>query len=159
MRTALWISFIIAVLILLTMDMVSTQKVLGQEPAYVGAAKCKLCHMKQHKVWSESEHSKAFEVLKPDEQKDPKCLTCHVTGYRTTRQVKSELVGIQCEACHGPGSLYLNIHIKKDKEGARKAGMIAKPNPDSCKTCHNEESPTFKGFDYAKMWEVIKHPK
>jgi hypothetical protein len=132
---------------------------LAQEPAYVGVAKCKLCHLKQHKVWSDSKHAKAFEVLKPEEQKDPNCLGCHVTGYAAIQQVKTELVGVQCEACHGPGSLFIKIHPKKDKEGAKKAGMIAKPEPASCGNCHNEKSPTFKGFDYAKMWEAIKHPK
>jgi hypothetical protein len=130
-----------------------------QEPAYVGVAKCKMCHVRQHKVWNESEHAKAFEILKPEEQKDPKCLTCHVTGYQAIQAVRSELAGVQCEACHGPGSDYIKIHAKKDKEGARKVGMIARPDPESCKTCHNEKSPTFKGFDYTKMWEAIKHPK
>jgi hypothetical protein len=131
----------------------------GQGPAYVGAAKCKLCHMKQHKIWSESKHMKAFEDLKPEEQKDPKCLNCHVTGYRATQEVKPSLTGVQCEACHGPAADYIKIHPKKDKEGARAAGMIAKPEPAACAVCHNDQSPTFKGFDYAKLWETIKHPK
>jgi hypothetical protein len=139
--------------------MVFTKSVWGEEPTYVGAAKCKVCHVRQHKVWTDSEHAKAFEVLKPEEQKDPNCLTCHVTGYQTIQTVKSELTGVECEACHGPGSVYIKIHPKKDKEGSRKAGLIARPDPESCKACHNEKSPTFKGFDYAKMWEAIKHPK
>lgn len=132
---------------------------LGQEATYVGAAKCKMCHQKQHKTWMDSKHARAFESLKSSDRKDPKCLVCHVTGYETLKEVKSELSGVQCESCHGPGSAYIKVHAKKDKEGARKAGMIAHPTPDSCKTCHNEKSPTFKGFDYAKMWEAIKHPK
>jgi len=131
----------------------------GEAPAYVGVAKCKICHSKQYKVWSDSKHTKAFEALKPAEQKDPKCLGCHVTGYRQTQQAPPEMAGIQCESCHGPGSLYIKIHPRGDKEGARKAGLIAHPDPESCKTCHNPESPTFKGFDYAKAWEQIKHSK
>lgn len=131
----------------------------GEEPAYVGAAKCKLCHMKQHKIWSASVHAKAFEALKPAEQKDPKCLACHVSGYRQTQQVPAGVSGVDCEACHGPGSLYLKIHPRKDKEGAKQAGLIAEPEPASCKNCHNPESPTFKGFDYDKMWEAIQHSK
>jgi Cytochrome c554 and c-prime len=135
------------------------QKASGQEATYVGVAKCKICHSKQHKVWSGSRHAKAFDALKTAEQKDPKCLGCHVTGYRQTKQAPPELVNVQCESCHGPGSLYIKIHPKKDKEGARKAGMIAHPDPESCKSCHNAESPYFKGFDYAKAWEQIKHSK
>lgn len=159
MRTTLRILLTIAVFIFLAIGIGFVQKSLAQEPTYVGAAKCKLCHLKQHKVWSESKHARAFEVLKSEEQKDPKCLTCHVTGYRATQQVKPEMVAVQCEACHGPASLFIKIHPKRDKEGAKKAGMIAKPDSESCQTCHNEQSPTFKGFEYAKMWEQIKHPK
>jgi hypothetical protein len=51
------------------------------------------------------------------------------------------------------------LHPKKDKEAARKAGLIARPDPESCKTCHNPQSPTFKGFEYDKMWDAIKHSK
>ncbi|MBI3610777.1 MAG: cytochrome c3 family protein [Nitrospirae bacterium] len=159
MRTTLRIMLSLAVLILLTIGIGFIQKAAGEEATHVGAAKCKLCHMKQHKIWAESGHAKAFEVLKPDQQKDPKCLDCHITGYRITKQAAPEMVGIQCEACHGPGSLYIKMHSKKDKEGAKKAGLIVKPDPKSCKSCHNPDSPTFKGFDYAKLWEQINHPK
>src|SRR3990172_3494458 len=141
MRTTLRIMLSLTILILLTIGVGFIQKASGQEPAYVGVAKCKVCHVRQHKVWGESEHAKAFEILKPEEQKDPKCLTCHVTGYQTLREFKSELAGVQCEACHGPGSVYIKIHTKKDKEGARKAGLVTRPDPESCKTCHNEKSP------------------
>ena len=143
----------------LVMGIGGVQRSFGEEPAYVGEAQCKLCHMKQHAVWNGGKHAKAFEVLKTEAQKDPKCLNCHVTGYHTTQQSPAEQVGVQCEACHGPASLYIKIHPKKDKEGARKAGMIAKPEPAVCTICHNEQSPTFKGFDYATMWEQIKHPR
>lgn len=132
---------------------------LAQGPTYAGVATCKLCHPKQHKMWSESKHARAFEALSPEARKDSRCLACHVTGYRETGQVRPEIVGVQCEACHGPGSLFITIHAKKDKEGAQKAGLIARPDPERCKTCHNQESPNFKGFDYVKMWEQIKHSK
>ncbi len=159
MRTTLRIMLSLVILILIAMGIGTIQKASGQESTYVGVAKCKLCHFKQHNIWNKSKHSKAFEVLKPKEQENSRCLNCHVTGYRDTQQVGAEMVGVQCEACHGPGSLFIKIHAKGDKEGARKASMIARPDPESCKTCHNEQSSTFKGFDYAKMWEEIKHPK
>lgn len=131
----------------------------GAEASFVGAAKCKFCHMKQHKIWSGSEHAGAMGVLKPAEQTDPKCLECHLTGYRETKQIKAELKGVECESCHGPASAYLTVHPKKDKAASQQAGLIAKPDAESCKSCHNPSSPTFKGFDYAKMWEPIKHAK
>ncbi len=135
------------------------QETSGQEPAYVGAAQCKFCHFKQHAIWEKSKHAKAFEDLKPKEQKDPRCLTCHATGYRSTQEVKPEIVGVQCEACHGPGSLFIKIHPKRDKKGALKAGMIAKPESALCLSCHNEQSPYFKGFKYEEMWKKIEHSK
>ncbi|HEY4485646.1 MAG TPA: multiheme c-type cytochrome [Nitrospiria bacterium] len=131
----------------------------GAEPSYIGAAKCKFCHMKAHKIWGDTEHARAVEILKPAEQTDPKCLDCHLTGYRDTQQIKAGLKGVECESCHGPASAYLMVHPKKDKEAARQAGLNAKPDAERCKTCHNPSSPTFKEFDYAKMWEKIKHAK
>jgi hypothetical protein len=31
-------------------------------------------------------------------------------------------------------------------------------NAKTCKRCHNAESPTFKGFDYATAVKKISHP-
>ena len=115
--------------------------------------------MKPHTVWKKSQHARAFEALKPAEQKDPKCLGCHVTGYRIVQEVSPKTEGVQCEACHGPASEYIKIHPRKDKEGARKAGMIAQPDPAACKSCHNKQSPAFKGFDFQAMWPRISHPR
>ncbi len=153
------IMFTLTLLFILGMSFGVTREAWGQAPSYIGGAKCRLCHMKQHEVWDRSKHATAFEILKPEDRNNPKCLSCHLTGYGATQQVNLELVGVQCEACHGPGSLYLRIHARRDKEGARKAGLISRPGPESCRVCHNKESPTFKGFDYAGMWEKIKHPK
>jgi hypothetical protein len=32
------------------------------------------------------------------------------------------------------------------------------PDEKTCKTCHNEESPTFAGFEYEEMVKKIAHP-
>ncbi len=37
----------------------------GAEHAYVGAKKCKACHLKEFNSWSETKMSKVFELLKP----------------------------------------------------------------------------------------------
>jgi two-component sensor histidine kinase len=133
---------------------------------YVGAAKCKACHMPEHKTWTESAHAKAFDKLKPEEQTKAECLSCHSTGHGKTAAEGADLKGVQCEACHGPGSEYKSMKImnKKayadDPAGARKASLAAGmtlPDEATCKGCHNEKSPTFKGFDYASAKEKIKH--
>jgi hypothetical protein len=51
----------------------------------------------------------------------------------------------------------------QNREEAIKNGLILVLVSDGsaeklCKTCHNEQSPTFKGFDFKKMWAEIAHP-
>jgi len=70
---------------------------------------------------------------------------------------KKEL-GVQCEACHGPGSDYKAISVMKDKAAAVAAGLII-PDEAMCKKCHNAESPTFTAFDYKTMYAKIAHPR
>ena len=42
------------------------------------------------------------------------------------------------------------------------AGMTEYANEaaieNQCKTCHNDESPTFKEFNFKEMWAKIAHP-
>ena len=37
----------------------------GAEPSFVGARKCKACHLKEFNSWSESRMAKSFDLLKP----------------------------------------------------------------------------------------------
>lgn len=117
-----------------------------------------------------AEAKKKFSLdEKKDYTKDGKCVACHVTGYGkpggypeivegkawTEEETKraTSMENVQCEACHGPGSLY--GPYKKENEAYAKAevlkrGMI-EPDEANCKSCHNEKSPTAKDskFDYA----------
>jgi hypothetical protein len=146
---------------------------------YVGAKKCKVCHIKIYKTWKVTPHATAFDVLSPgvktaekkeaklDPQKDyttdPACTECHTTGNSTL------FPGIQCETCHEPGKKYTSAKImnkkkwradpEKQRKLAREAGLVVMPDEKNCKTCHNEKSPTFKQFDYAKRCEEVKHTK
>lgn len=131
---------------------------------YIGAKKCKACHMKQYKSWSKTLMATSFENLKAgvkvEEKKkagledkdyttDPKCLKCHTTGYGKGGFVSLEktpdLINVQCEGCHGPGSEYRKI-MKKNKEyplsEGKAAGLII-PSEDEkgCMECHGGESP------------------
>ncbi len=106
--------------------------------SYVGSKKCKKCHIKAHKSWAETRMGKAFEILRPgnnkeakekfelevdkDYTKDEKCLKCHTVGYgkeggyaipdpedkKAVRKAK-KLEGVGCECCHGPGSEYVKV--------------------------------------------------
>jgi hypothetical protein len=120
---------------------------------YIGANKCKICHKKDgiHPSWLETKHAKAWENLKPEQQKDKNCVGCHTTG--TT--AKGELLeGVQCEACHGPGSDYKKKSIMEDREKAIAAGLLI-PDEKTCAKCHNENVPeefrSKEKFDYEKM--------
>ena len=52
--------------------------------SYIGVAKCKMCHAKQHVTWMKMKHSTAITALSAEEQKKPECFKCHVTGYGET---------------------------------------------------------------------------
>lgn len=147
---------------------------------YVGADKCKTCHMaaakgNQYGQWLGSKHANAFTALasdqalafakerglsKPPQQEDA-CLKCHVSGWGKPATAfmptyKKEQ-GVSCESCHGPGSDYWKMDIMKDKTKAVAAGLII-PDEKTCTGCHNSESPTFKGFVFKEMFAKIAHP-
>ena len=146
----------------------------------IGAPKCKMCHKAktgdQWKIWTESAHAKAFETLASDQakkitaeqglgdpQQEAECLKCHATSAFLGSEVKisakgkyDNSEGVGCEACHGAGSDYKKV--MKDHEAAVAAGLATGLGQEHCKKCHNETSPTFKEFDYAKQWAAIEHP-
>jgi hypothetical protein len=137
----------------------------AQDFEYVGARKCKMCHNKapkgaQYTQWAESRHAKAMESLNAEEAKDPACLKCHSTvGHVNPDLVLTLKVeeGVSCESCHGPGSKYFPTGIMKSREKAMAKGLIM-PTEEVCTQCHNEESPDFKGFNFAEYVKKIAHP-
>jgi hypothetical protein len=49
------------------------------------------------------------------------------------------------------------MNIMKDRAKAVAAGLVI-PDEGTCLTCHNDKSPTFKGFDFASAMAKIAHP-
>ncbi len=139
--------------------LVSANSVYAAE--YKSVKKCKMCHMKQYKSWKETKMANAFELLKPGVSADAKtgagldpdkdyttdetCLKCHtVTG-------KADMPGVQCEACHGPGSDYAKLKMKNKEYKKEEILAIGMVEPlDTCKKCHNEKSPFYKEFTFDK---------
>lgn len=139
----------------------------------------------QMQKWLDSPHAKAFETLASDESKaiaaemglgDPQteaaCLKCHVTahgkpdaafGARFKAFDKSDdrhVDGVGCEACHGPGSEYKSMKVMKAlTSGETEPASVGLWTPDEalCVSCHNEESPTFKGFNLEEYMAKIDH--
>ena len=150
---------------------------------YVGAVKCAgACHKsdaqgKQLDIWQNSKHASAWKNLETPEAdkiaKDkgfdtkaaetPACIKCHVLGKDIDPAEFTETFdktqGVQCETCHGPGSEYKTMSIMKDKAKAVENGLIIGKGEELCKGCHNDQSPTFKGFNYDEMWAKIQHKK
>lgn len=123
--------------------------------SYVGEAKCKKCHLKVHRGWKKQKHFAAWENL-PAEFRDASkkddqgrsCISCHTTGYGqgdrggfTDVEKSAHLLGVQCEACHGPGSKHVVAAgaIMKEKRKEFKAGekSFIQPKTAACANCHN----------------------
>lgn len=160
------------------------------EAQYAGAQKCKICHSSdklgglEYPIWEKSAHATSLDSLKPgakaeakqkakldpnkDYSADKGCIGCHSTGFDKPAAAGAKLEGVQCEACHGPGSEYSKPNImsvakyKANRDTAHKASLDAGlivPAEATCKGCHNEKSPTAKAFDFAASKEKIKHWK
>ena len=173
-----------AVLVLLVLSFITAGTIAQEKDfKYVGAKNCKMCHSSKKsgeafKIWEASAHAKAYLTLASEEskaigkkmgiedpQKSDKCLSCHVAGHGqpAAKFEKTYLVdeGVSCEACHGAGSAYNPMKIMKQIKAcevkAADYGLVT-PTEALCKTCHNEKSPTFKGFDFQKYVAQIAHP-
>jgi hypothetical protein len=129
---------------------------IAAEPApkgtasYVGASTCSDCHSEQEEFWAKTRHAQAWETLETrGKQFDFECIGCHVTGWDkpggSTIATTEEFVDVQCEVCHGPGS----IHV--DKAG-KKGTILGAPAPELCASlCHTKEhSDTFEYEAYLR---------
>jgi hypothetical protein len=154
----------------------------AEAPRYVGAKKCKMCHLKEYNSWAETKMAKSFELLKPgvaaeakkshgldpakDYTADVNCIACHTTGYGkpggfVDLAKTPDLVGVQCEVCHGPGEKYLqkefmSLQNKEYKKADLVAvGLVGEITKSTCESCHNTKSP-FVGKDYVFDFEANK---
>ncbi len=127
---------------------------LSVEPHYVGMESCKSCHAKIYSFVSGTAHVKAYETLREKERQfEPECIGCHTTGYAkpggfTNVLTAKELLGVQCEDCHGPGSL----HLKDNKANK----MLSLTTAADCVSCHDPENDD--NFVYAEKLKKIKCP-
>jgi hypothetical protein len=147
---------------------------VAAENKYIGTKTCAMCHKAKDKgeafvIWQKSPHAEAFKTLQSEAAikigkdkklakppaESPECLKCHNTGGAAA-EVKE---GVTCEACHGAASGYKTLHTKaENKAKAVEAGLVTGDAAMKvCVTCHNSESPTFKGFKPAEYWAKIEH--
>lgn len=122
---------------------------------YVGSEACVDCHDQQAAFWKKTRHAQAWKTLVDvDKQFDYDCTGCHVTGWgepggstMASQAAGSELRDVQCETCHGPGS----IHVDADDADMKKTIRLTPPD-DLCATqCHTREhSDTFDRVAYLR---------
>jgi hypothetical protein len=144
---------------------------------YVGAVACQRCHGAAHAFWLQqtvqlpakdsggnkivrvSGHARAWETLVADNKaSDRTCVGCHSVGFtqpggacKTTDIVVRGLQGVQCESCHGPGS----VHVAQgDKESIHRAVDEA-----LCRTCHRvPHIATTESFVFADRRKLVIGP-
>ena len=118
---------------------------------FSGAASCVRCHKAAARFCKATAHAHAWRTLQTvGKTAHDDCVSCHVTGYGevggSSVGFSKGLQNVQCEACHGPGS----IHV--EKRGLEKPLAVQTRTPDSvCTRCHNEKhSDTFQYEAYLR---------
>ncbi len=115
---------------------------------FLGSRSCEHCHSAINNEWEISRHGKAIEsLIAKHKDYDMQCLPCHVTGMDgkgtvggfVSMQENGWMVGVQCEACHGPGSQ----HAQRPKKFKTK-----KITASTCIKCHTVD--TDPEFNYEK---------
>jgi hypothetical protein len=127
----------------------STGRILDR---YLGIDICRRCHGELMPRFVSSKHFRAYETLRlRGETANPECLACHTTGYArpggydpaAEKEGAPNLIGVQCEACHGPGTTH------------RRDGSYVKAARESCRACHTSRwSPD---FDFRTYWSRAGH--
>ena len=147
-------------------------------PRYVGSTACMSCHSDAehgnpfvaslrsrhgHAYWRlGADWSLFLAKLRPHYADlehpiaDDRCLLCHVNGRQDDNALFAagyrEEEGVGCEACHGPGSLYVDPEIMTDREAfIANGGRV--PDENTCRSCHRNS----ELFDYAEMWPKVEH--
>jgi hypothetical protein len=125
------------------------------QASYAGVAECSTCHLKAESFWEQTRHAHAYATLEKDHKEfNLDCVSCHVTGYEkpggsSVVQV-GELKNVQCESCHGPGSLHA--------ANPEKPGLITRrPERSVCKSCHHPPH-VVDDWDVNRAWLEIIGP-
>jgi predicted CXXCH cytochrome family protein len=132
---------------------VSRDPVTGRiRERYIGMETCARCHSSTASDFMMSPHYRTFRRLTESEnERNEKCLPCHSTGYGRFSGYDPEsdekggiyLRGVQCEACHGPGTEHTRDGIYRER--ARKV----------CRQCHDAKNSPH--FVFQTFWAKVGH--
>ncbi len=89
------------------------------QAGFVGVGVCETCHDRAAQFWRQTRHSRAYQTLVNVEREFTlDCVGCHVTGYEmpggSTVTDVAGLKNVQCENCHGPGSIHAKTRATQD---------------------------------------------
>jgi hypothetical protein len=120
---------------------------------YVGASRCAACHRMEFDQWKTTRHATAYKtLLDVHRHYQPRCIVCHVVGFRTTHGYKlgdpeEPLANVQCEVCHGPGGAHVAAPAT--------ARMERMPPESTCLECHNPQHSD--AFVYSEKIRMVQH--
>lgn len=127
---------------------------------YLGADACATCHKDVTASWRKTAHARALDRLSQRDAASPACRSCHATGDAPAG--RSELPGVQCEACHGAGADYVPDDVMRDVRLARELGLrdlsTAAARARVCMRCHRRATRSTP-FDPEEAWRLIAHPR
>lgn len=134
-------------------EFLARDDVTGQiKERFLGLEMCRRCHADLMPRFVLSRHFRAFETLELSEDtENANCINCHTTGYgyfsgydpKSHEKGGVNLRGVQCEACHGPGTMHT------------RDGSYVKSARESCRKCHTPRwSPD---FDFETYWARANH--
>lgn len=119
--------------------------------SFVGDKSCAGCHKPAMAFWKTTVHARAWKTIVDDGKTGfEDCVNCHVTGFGeiggSSLGHVTNLTNVQCETCHGPGSL----HVKA--EGLEEPAAVRLSTPEAtCVRCHNSKhSDTFNYAAYLR---------
>jgi 2',3'-cyclic-nucleotide 2'-phosphodiesterase (5'-nucleotidase family) len=122
--------------------------------SYVGVERCASCHKEETAFWQTTRHAHAYATLSDQfKEFNLDCVSCHVTGYEkpggsTVTHVEG-LMNVQCENCHGAGSIHAKTSLKKD--------IVRTPSFDQCKSCHHAPH-VADDWDVGLAWPKVLGP-
>ena len=120
----------------------------------VGQAACARCHQAALNFWQKTVHAQAWKTLTDiDKQYSYDCIGCHTTGFdrpggcNLATAEKRQLTNVQCEVCHGAGSL----HVAESGE-EEPPSLVRKPVANFCTdNCHTKDhSDSFERSAYLR---------
>jgi hypothetical protein len=146
-------------------------------PVYMGVQACFTCHREAVQFWENQKvqlpgvdqagrpisrevgHSRAWQTLQEaNKTEDRTCVGCHSVGfnepggYCRVKEIDFRQ-NVQCESCHGPGSLHI-------RNGGDPASLVVSPvKEQTCRRCHHvPHIPTTESFVFEEKLRLILGP-